>query len=101
MPYQGNRKPYQSNRPATGGAAPARSSGNSGSSSGTEVDAIFSTGLFAPKSENAKAIGTVTVDKEIVIPAGSFINLYKVDDERRKTDKHPVYSLLVRPGTEK
>lgn len=56
---------------------------------------IFATGLFAPNKDGVKSIGSVQVKEEIVIPAGSFINLYEAD---RKSDSHPVFTLSVTEG---
>lgn len=57
---------------------------------------IFATGLFAPNKEGVKSIGSVQVKEEIVIPAGSYLNLYEAD---RKSDTHPVFTLSVTEGS--
>jgi hypothetical protein len=87
---------------------------NSGSSSGSSYskpvahkpeasaaksDALFSSGLFTPDNEKSKAIGTVRVKETITIPAGSYINLY--ENDRKKTDKDPVFKLQIREATKK
>ena len=67
--------------------------------SSTKSDALFSTGLFAPDKEGSKALGTVKVKETITIPAGSYINLY--ENDRRKTDKDPMFKLQIREATKK
>jgi len=57
---------------------------------------IFSTGLFAPNKDGVKSLGSVQVKEELVIPAGSYINLYEAD---RKSDTHPVFTLAITEGS--
>lgn len=58
-----------------------------------EVDPliIFSTGLFVP--EKGKAAGTVKVKEDLVIPAGSYINLYENDSTKENA---PKYRMQIR-----
>lgn len=69
-------------------------------SGGDKVEALLSTGLFAPdKDSKSKAIGSVKVKEAITIPAGSYINLY--ENDRRKSDTDPVFRLQIREATKK
>lgn len=58
--------------------------------------AIFRTGLFAPTKEGVKSLGSVQLKEEVILPAGSYINLYANDD--RKSDSHPVFTVSVTEG---
>lgn len=79
----GNRKLTTSATPAT--------TGKSDSS-----EAVFSTGLFRPKNAASKAIGTIQIKEDVVLKAGSYINLYEV--ENPKSDSHPIFRMQVRAG---
>jgi len=69
-------------------------------SGGEKVEALLSTGLFAPdKDSKSKAIGSVKVKEAITIPAGSYINLY--ENDRRKSDTDPVFRLQICEATKK
>jgi len=57
--------------------------------------AIFSTGLFSPNKEGVKAIGSVQLKEDVVIPAGSYINLYESDS---KNEKAPAFRIQVTEG---
>lgn len=66
-----------------------------GSSAGQKkTEAIFSTGLFAPR-EGSKSVATIQLKESVTIPAGAYINLYSVD---QKTEKSPIFRMQVRPG---
>lgn len=58
--------------------------------------AIFSTGLFAPNKEGVRSKGSVQLKEDVILPAGSYINLYENED--RKGDTSPVFKLQVTPG---
>lgn len=62
----------------------------------TQSTAIFSTGLFVPDREGVKAMASVQVKEEVVIPAGSYISIYHND--LKKSETSPDYRLQVRPG---
>lgn len=81
-----NRGSYGSNKPAV---APASSGAT------TRKPAIFSSGLFAPTKEGVKSIGSVQLKEQVVLPAGSYINLYESD---KKNDKSPAFRLQVTEG---
>jgi hypothetical protein len=69
-------------------------------SGGDKVEALLTTGLFAPdKDSKSKAIGSVKVKEAITIPAGSYINLY--ENDRRKSDTDPLFRLQIREATKK
>jgi hypothetical protein len=61
----------------------------------TAKKAIFTTGLFAPNREGVKSIGSVQIKEDIVLPAGSYINLYEAD---KKDDKSPAFRMSVTEG---
>ena len=82
---------YQTNR----GSMSQGSTKNTSAAKGLRKK-IFSTGLFAPDREGVKAIGSVQVKEDIVIPAGSYLNLYEAD---RKAEAHPVFSISVVEGS--
>lgn len=86
MAYQ--QRTYSNSKPATAAA------------SGTgRAPAILSTGLFTPNKEGVKSIGSVQVKEDVLIPAGSFINLYPND--RKSKDNDPTYKLTVTAGKKK
>jgi hypothetical protein len=74
-----------------------KSAGNSSRTTAAPVAAesasLFTTGLF--KSEKGPALASVKVKEDILIPAGAYINLYEVDEDR-KTDTGPVYRIQIR-----
>lgn len=92
----GNRGNFR--QPQAAGAASTRpvSAGPGGSSE--RPKAIFSTGLFAPTKEGVKSLGSVQLKEDITLPAGSYINLYPVDQTK---DNSPVYKIQVTPGKKK
>ena len=65
---------------------------------GTGKPALLSTGLFKPENGKSKAIGTVKLKEGITIPAGSYINLYEVENRK---DTSPVFRLQVREAVAK
>lgn len=84
----------RNNTGTTRGAAPAAVTTNK--ATGPAAGTLFTTGLFAPLSEKSKAIGTVQIKETITIPAGSYLNLYQVDQP--KNDKSPIFRMQVREG---
>lgn len=54
---------------------------------------VFRTGLFTPKKEGSKSIGTARLKEAITIPAGASINLYHNAD--KKSENSPEFSLVV------
>lgn len=58
-------------------------------------EALFSTGLFAPKSDKTKSIGSVQLKEAVTLPAGSYINLYTVENGG---ENKPVFRIQVREG---
>lgn len=85
--YQSNAQRNTRSTPSVAGKA----------SNGGRKAALFSTGLFAPTKEGVKSIGSVQVKEEIVIPAGSYINLYD-NTADRKSDTSPSFRLQVTEG---
>lgn len=78
-------------------AAPVRGNSNSGGNSGgTKREYILSTGLFAPTREGVKAIGSVQLKEDVVIPAGSYVNIY--ENEKRDKATSPAFRLTVTAG---
>jgi hypothetical protein len=59
---------------------------------------LYSTGLFAPRNAASKAIGTVQVKEDVVLKAGSFINLYE-NDKVGDGENKPIFRMQVRQGT--
>jgi hypothetical protein len=57
---------------------------------------LYKTGLFAPNKEGVKSIGSVQVKEDVVIPAGSYINLY--ENDKRTSEKSPMFSLSITEG---
>lgn len=57
---------------------------------------LFSTGLFAPNKEGVKSLGSVQVKEDVMIPAGSYINLY--ENDKRTSDKAPIFNISVTEG---
>jgi hypothetical protein len=60
---------------------------------------LFRTGLFVPDREGVSAMASVQVKEDVMIPAGSYITIYKNDD--KKSEKSPDFSLVVKPGKQK
>ena len=89
---------YGNTGTATGTKSYAKTAAPAGVSKvGGKKEALFRTGLFAPTKEGVKSIGSVQVKEDITLPAGSFINLY--ENDKRTTDKHPMFTLTVTPGS--
>lgn len=84
--YSGN-----TNRPA----ATTPSKAAAVTTDATKVEDIFRTGLWA--QEGGKSLATVQVRADVVIPAGSYINLYQTD-AAHKGEKSPDFKITVRPG---
>ncbi len=90
---------YQSSKPAVAGkfgstraATPA-----AGTLAGkTPRKKLFSTGLFAPNKEGVKSLGSVQVKEDVMIPAGSYINLY--ENDKRTSDTSPVFNISITEG---
>lgn len=85
MAYQ-TQAARQQQKPAAGTSTAAR----------TPRAKLFSTGLFAPNKEGVKSIGSVQVKEDVVIPAGSYINLY--ENDKKTSDKSPMFNLSVTEG---
>jgi len=86
--YSGN-----SNRTAATKPVAAAVTGEKG---GSKTPTIFQTGLWS--KEDGKSLATVQVKEDVVIPAGSFINLYQTDPERMK-ENSPQFKITVKPGS--
>jgi hypothetical protein len=78
------------------GAAPAASTTTQGNKTGAAAGVLYSTGLFAPRNEKSKAIGTVQVKEDVVLKAGSYINLY--ENDKKTSDNSPIFRMQVREG---
>lgn len=61
-----------------------------------KVEALFSTGLFAPTKPGVKSMGSVQLKEDVTLPAGSYINLYTND--KKTSDKSPAYRIVATPG---
>lgn len=87
--YGGRSNSNTNSVPATrtAGAAPAAGAGKSA--------ALWSTGLFTPRNASSKAIATVQVKEDVVLKAGSYINLYESD---KKGETSPIFRMQVRDG---
>lgn len=83
---------YGNRNASTRTAAPAAATSTTGTKS---AGVLFRTGLFAPRNENSKAIGTVQLKEDVVLKAGSYINLY---ENEKKSDTSPIFSMQVREG---
>lgn len=83
----GNRGGYNNQKPSYAGT-PARTK---------DENVVLSTGLFKSE-EGKKSIASVQVKEDVMIPAGSYINLYKGENS-----KHPniTYLVQVRKYTKK
>ena len=57
---------------------------------------IFSTGMFVPDREGVKALASIQVKEDVLIPAGSYISIYH--NEVKKTPTSPDYRLMVKAG---
>lgn len=85
------RTNYTSHTKATpklaGGAKPSRAT-------------IYQTGLFKPTKEGVKSLGSIQVKEDVVIKAGSYINLYEVDDKSKfkNPDNAPDFTLKITEG---
>lgn len=79
------------NRPAYG---TQQRSGNGSQQQGAKVSvgktALFTTGLFRPDSEKSKALASIRVKEAVTIPAGSYINLYTVDEPKENGPTHRI-----------
>lgn len=67
----------------------------------TKRNVVYSTGLFTPKSEKSKAIGSIMVAEDVMIPAGTWLNLYVFDGEVKEGKQAPAYRLVASEGTAK
>lgn len=63
-----------------------------------QVEPIYSTGLFRPDPNKSKALAGIQVRETVTIPAGSFINVYEVEADKKKSDKSPDFRLMIKPG---
>ena len=64
----------------------------------TDSSVLFSTGLFAPDNEKSKAMATVKIKEDLVIPAGSYINLY---ENEATSERSPKIRLQIRKASVK
>lgn len=85
---------YQPNRGNTATSNSSRSATTAGAK--TARKSVYKTGLFAPNKEGVKSIGSVQVKEDVLIPAGSYINLY--ENLERKGETSPVFSLAITEG---
>lgn len=83
---------YGRNR--TAGATPVANSTAAATTKGAGV--LYTTGLFAPRNAASKAIGTVQVKEDVILKAGSFINLY--ENDRTEGENKPIFRMQVREG---
>lgn len=60
--------------------------------------ALFTTGLFRPDSEKSKALASIRLKEALTIPAGSYINLYTVDEPK---ENGPTHRIQVKEGVVK
>lgn len=110
--YQGHSNQGQANQPKTNTYqrtnAPTHGSntatkGNMGAQTTEKVykEPLYKTGLFKSNREGVRSMASVQVKKEITIPAGSYINLYSVDDKSNFQDpsKAPDFSIQITEGT--
>lgn len=94
MAYNSANKYSGNQNRATAGNKPVAAN-VAGEKGGSKTPTIFQTGLWT--KEDGKSLATVQVKEEVVIPAGSFINLYQTDPERM-TEKSPQFKITVKPG---
>lgn len=87
---------YQPNRGLTANNSSSNNKQGSTSAPKAARKSLYKTGLFAPNKEGVKSIGSVQVKEEVVIPAGSYINLY--ENTERKGETSPVFSLAITEG---
>lgn len=85
---------YANNRTAAPAATTAATA--AAHSDKPKVEAIFSTGLFAPTKPGVRSMGSVQLKESVTIPAGSYINLYPND--KPTSDKSPAFRVVVTPG---
>lgn len=90
----GNQNKFGGNR-NTGAAASAQTQ-TAAATDRPKVEALFSTGLFAPTKPGVKSMGSVQLKEDIHLPAGSYINLYTND--KKTSDKSPAYRIVATPG---
>ncbi len=78
---------------AAGAATTAKKPVLNNTTGGAEASTLFTTGMF--RADKGPALATVRTKEEITIPAGAYINLYEVDEDK-KTETGPVYRLQIR-----
>jgi hypothetical protein len=96
MAYGNNNSGNFARKPASGSTTTSRPTQQPTTE---RVEAIFRTGLFLPDREGVAAMASVQVKEDVMIPAGSYITIYKNDE--KKSDKSPDFSLVVKPGKAK
>lgn len=95
MAYQNNGGYNKQQQAAAPRAPMARPAQTQTGATKTKRDVIFATGLFSPNKEGVKSVGSVQVKEDVLIPAGTYINLYAND----KVDgKGPAFKLQFTPG---
>ena len=78
--------------PAVAGAAATTGSDQ------VKTEPLFKTGLWKqPEGSKSQAIATCQVKEDVHIPAGSYINLFATDLDKR-TEMSPDFRITVRPG---
>lgn len=92
MAYQGNNN--NQNKSSFGNRGGFQKQQQTGTTSARP--ALFTTGLFKP--EKGAAIGSVKTKEAVTIPAGSYINLYEVEN---KVEGKPVFRIQVREASKK
>ena len=85
-------KPKYSGNSNKGAGLPVRTTGADRTDK-PAAETVFKTGLF--KSEGGKSLASVQVKEDVMIPAGSYINLF---ENEQKTEKHPPFTISVRTG---
>lgn len=93
--YQSNRQ-YTNNRTNTQGSSAAATDKGAAGATAREAN-LFQTGLWKP--EKGAALATVQVREDLTIPAGSYINVFVVDDVSRYKGNPPSHKMTIRKGT--
>lgn len=97
--YSGNGNRSFGNKAA--GTTPAVAAGTAvaaGVDGQVKTEPLFKTGLWKqPEGSKSQAIATCQVKEDVHIPAGSYINLFATDLDKR-TEMSPDFRITVRPG---
>lgn len=94
--YSGNgNRSFGNKQPVATGAATAATAGEG---EVVKTEPLFKTGLWKqPEGSKSQAIATCQVKEDVHIPAGSYINLFQTDLDKR-TELSPDFRITVRPG---